>query len=356
MEVTMNQILMTIMAAGVVLGGADRLLGNKFGYGDKFEEGFRLLGSTALSMAGMICLAPVLADVLGRIVVPLYRMIGADPAMFGSILAIDMGGYQLATELAADSRIGSYAGIVAAAIFGCTLVFTIPVGMGMIRQEDRSFFARGIMLGLAAMPAGLLTGGLFAGLSVPECLLQNLPVFAAALLLLLGLWKIPEQMVKGFCLLANGIRILVTVGLVLAAVESLCGFHLLPGMAPIEDAMGVVSSIGVVMLGSLPAAELLRRLLTKPFTRLGARLELGPQSLTAMLIGLVSALPSLAGYHDLDEKGKVALGAFLVSGASLLAAHMGFTLAAEPALLPALVCGKLSGALAAVVLAVFVMK
>lgn len=161
----MNQILMTIMAAGVVLGGADRLLGNKFGYGDKFEEGFRLLGSTALSMAGMICLAPVLADVLGRIVVPLYRMIGADPAMFGSILAIDMGGYQLATELAADSRIGSYAGIVAAAIFGCTLVFTIPVGMGMIRQEDRSFFARGIMLGLAAMPAGLLTGGLFAGLS-----------------------------------------------------------------------------------------------------------------------------------------------------------------------------------------------
>ena len=267
-----------------------------------------------------------------------------------------MGGYQLATELAADSRIGSYAGIVAAAIFGCTLVFTIPVGMGMIRQEDRSFFARGIMLGLAAMPAGLLTGGLFAGLSVPECLLQNLPVFAAALLLLLGLWKIPEQMVKGFCLLANGIRILVTVGLVLAAVESLCGFHLLPGMAPIEDAMGVVSSIGVVMLGSLPAAELLRRLLTKPFTRLGARLGLGPQSLTAMLIGLVSALPSLAGYHDLDEKGKVALGAFLVSGASLLAAHMGFTLAAEPALLPALVCGKLSGALAAVVLAVFVMK
>ena len=212
------------------------------------------------------------------------------------------------------------------------------------------------MLGLAAMPAGLLTGGLFAGLSVPECLLQNLPVFAASLLLLLGLWKIPEQMVKGFCLLANGIRILVTVGLVLAAVESLCGFHLLPGMAPIEDAMGVVSSIGVVMLGSLPAAELLRRLLTKPFTRLGDRLGLGPQSLTAMLIGLVSALPSLAGYHDLDEKGKVALGAFLVSGASLLAAHMGFTLAAEPALLPALVCGKLSGALAAVVLTVFVMK
>lgn len=352
----MNQILMTIMAAGVVLGGADRLLGNKFGYGDKFEEGFRLLGPTALSMAGMICLAPVLAGALERVIVPLYRLIGADPAMFGSILAIDMGGYQLARELAADCRIGSYAGIVVAAIFGCTLVFTIPVGMGMIRPEDRTLFARGIMLGLAAMPVGLFVGGILAGLSVSECLLQNLPVFVAALLLLVGLWKIPAQMVKGFCLLADGIRILITVGLVLAAVESLSGFNPLPGMAPIEDAMDIVSSIGVVMLGSLPAAELLRRLLSKPFTRLGTKLGLGPQSLTGMLIGLVSALPSLAGYHDLDRKGKVALAAFLVNGASLLAAHMGFTLAAEPGLLPALVCGKLSGALAALVLTIVFVK
>lgn len=352
----MNQILMTFMAAGVILGGTDRLLGNKFGYGDKFEEGFRLLGPTALSMAGMICLAPVLADVLGRLIIPLYQLVGADPAMFGSLLAIDMGGYQLANELAADSRIGSYAGIIVSAIFGCTLVFTIPVGMGMIHPEDRPHFAKGIMLGLAAMPVGLLIGGVLAGLSLPECLFQNLPVFAAALLLLFGLWKIPERMIKGFCVLADGIRILITVGLILAAIESLCGLRLLPGMAPLEDAMAVVASIGIVMLGSLPAAELLRRLLTKPFGGLGIKLGLSPQSLTGMLIGLVSALPALAGYHNMDRKGKVALGAFLVSGASLLSAHIGFTLAAEPDLLPALVCAKLSGAVAAVILTVLIVK
>ena len=102
----MNQILMIIMSIGIIIGGADRLLGNKFGYGDKFEEGFRLMGPTALSMAGMICFAPVLADVLGRVIVPLYQSVGVDPAMFGSILAIDMGGYQLASELAIDSKIG----------------------------------------------------------------------------------------------------------------------------------------------------------------------------------------------------------------------------------------------------------
>ncbi len=348
----MNQILMIIISAGVLLGGTDRLLGNKYGYGDKFEEGFRLLGPMALSMTGMICLTPIIADFLRQTVVPFCQLTGTDPAMFGSLLAIDMGGYQLAKELAADSRTGSYAGIVVSAIFGCTLVFTIPVGMGMISRKDRPLFARGIMLGLTAMPAGLLAGGLLCGLSLAECIRQNLPVFSAALLLLLGLWKIPGKMVTGFCALASCIRFLVTAGLMAAAVQSLCGWSILPEMAPIGDAMEVVSSIGVVMLGSLPAAELLRRLLNAPFTRLGARLGIRPVSLTAMLTGLVSALPVFSLYSDMDEKGKVAAGAFLVSGTSLLAAHTGFVLGVEPDMLPALLCGKLCGALAAVILSV----
>lgn len=341
---------MIVIAAGAVLGGADRLCGNRLGYGDKFEEAFRLLGPMALSMAGMICLAPVLAGVLGRVIVPFYRGLGVDPAMFGGVLAIDMGGYQLAKELAADGMMGSYAGIVVSALFGCTLVFTIPVGMGMIPKEDRRFFARGIMLGVSAMPAGLFAGGILSGLSISECLHQNLPVFAAVLLLVPGLWKMPDKMVKGFCMLADGIQVLITAGLVLAAVEYLTGWNPLPGMAPIEEAMEVVASIGVVMLGSLPAAEFLRRVLEKPFAYLGRKMGMCPQCLTGMLIGLVSPMPVFSMYRDMDAKGKTAAGAFLVSGTSLLAAHMGFVLAAEPEMLPALTGGKICGAVAAVLL------
>lgn len=349
----MNQIIMLVMAVGAVVGGIDRIRGNRHGYGEKFEEGFLFLGPTALSMAGMICLAPVLADVLGKVVVPLYRAIGVDPAMFGSLLAIDMGGYQLAKALAADARMGSYAGLVVSAIFGCTLVFTIPVGMGMMKKEERGFFARGIMLGLAAMPVGLTVGGVLSGLSLPACIWQNLPVFVLALLLLLGLKCIPEKMIKGFCLLADGIKAVITIGLVLAAVESMCGFQLIKGMAPIEEAMEVVASIGIVMLGSLPAAEFLRRILTKPFARLGEGLGMGPESMMGMLIGLVSVIPALSLYKNMDKKGKVVCSAFLVSGASLLAAHMGFVISTEPDMLGALLGGKLSGALAAAGLGVW---
>ncbi len=352
----MNQALMLIMSAGVVLGGMDRILGNKLGLGEPFEKGFLLLGPMALSMTGMICLTPVLADVLSRVVVPFYRLIGVDPAMLGSLLAIDMGGYQLAKELAADARIGSYAGLVVSAIFGCTLVFTIPVGMGMVPDGDRPLFARGIMLGLTAMPVGLITGGLLSGLTLLGCLRQNLPVFALALLLLAGLRWIPDHMVKGFCLLAEGIKVFVTAGLVLAAVESLTGWNPVPNMTPIEDAMGVVASIGVVMLGSLPAAELLRRALERPLGRLGGRLGLKPESLTGMLVSLATPLPALSMYHQLDRRGKVAAAAFLVSGASLLSAHMGFVVGTQPDMLPPLTAGKLSGALTAAVLALWTQR
>ena len=350
----MNQVLMIVMAAGAVLGGIDRILGNKFGLGEQFEKGFMLLGPMALSMAGMICLAPVLVDVLGQVVVPLYRLIGVDPAMFGAFLAIDMGGYQLAKGLAANSMIGSYAGLVVSAIFGCTLVFTIPVGMEMIPKVDRPLFARGIMLGLAAMPVGLIAGGLLCGLSLSDCLYQNLPVFVLALLLLLGLWRIPERMVKGFCLLAEGIKVVITVGLVLAAVEQLIGWNPVRGMTPIKEAMVVVASIGVVMLGSLPVAELLRRALSRPFTQLGSRLGIKPQSLTGMLISLATPLPTISMYPDMDNRGKVAAAAFIVSGTSLLAAHMGFVLSVEPEMLAPLAVGKLSGAFAAAALALWV--
>ena len=101
-----NRIIMIIMALGAVAGGIDRILGNRFGYGKKFEEGFQYLGPTALSMVGIICLAPLVSGTLGRLIIPVYRFLGVDPAMFGSFLAIDMGGYQLSMELAENPLIG----------------------------------------------------------------------------------------------------------------------------------------------------------------------------------------------------------------------------------------------------------
>lgn len=341
----MNAIIMWIMAAGAAAGGLDRICGNRLGLGKRFEEGFLLLGSTALSMAGIICLAPLLSGFLKKFLVPLWSMSGLDPGILGGILAIDMGGYQLSMELANAPAVGRYAGIVAGATFGCTVTFTIPVGMGMISRQDRPLFARGMLIGLGMMPVSLLIGGLFCGLRAADILLQSLPVLLLSLLFMAGIRFFPDRTVRGFGYFAAGIGFLTTAGLTAGAVEYMTGFQIVKGIAPIEDAMAVVSSIGVVLLGSLPAAEILRRLLEKPLNWAGQKTGMNGSSVAGLLMGIVSPVPAIAMMKEMDTRGKVVNAAFLVCGASALAAHMGFTFGTEPELVLPLLISKLAGGL-----------
>ncbi len=49
------------------------------------------MGALGLAMVGMTALAPVLAHLLGPVIIPLYEMLGANPSMFaGTLLACDM--------------------------------------------------------------------------------------------------------------------------------------------------------------------------------------------------------------------------------------------------------------------------
>lgn len=348
----MERVILWILAGGAALGGLDLLPGNRFKLGERFEEGFQLLGPTALSMAGILCLAPLLSGALERTVAPLWLRLGLDPAMLGGILAIDMGGYQMAAALAADAAVGRYAGILAAATLGCTVSFTIPLGIGMVKGEEASDFFRGLLIGLAVLPAALLVGGLCSGMAFLPLLVQTLPVLLLAILLMAGLRFLPRQTLVGFSWFARLIRWLSIIGLVLGAVQYISGTVLLPGLAPIEDAMKVVSGIGVVLLGSLPAAELLRR----PLQALGRRAGLADSSLAGLLIGFVSVTPALAMLKDMDPRGRAMNAAFLVCGASTLASHLGFTLGAEPAMLTPLLLTKTLGGLLAAALALLLTK
>lgn len=341
----MNQAIMICMAVGALLGGIDRILGNRFGLGEKFEEGFRLMGSVGLSMAGIICLTPVIANVLGGAVTKLFSAIGVDPGMFGGILAIDMGGYQLAMGLAQDPQVGSFAGILVSAIFGCTVVFTIPVGMGTVGEAGRPLFSKGLLMGLIAMPAALFLGGVLCGLGVGQTIWQCLPVLAVSALLLVGLVKWPDRLMRGFSAFARVIQIVCTIGLTLGAIQYMTGWNLLPGLAPIAEAMEAVSAIAIVMLGSMPLAELVRRRLQKPFAWVGRKAGLNDVSTTAILVGAVSVMPALVMMKDMDDRGKVVNAAFLVCAASALSAHLGFTVSAAPELVTPLLAAKLLGGL-----------
>ena len=351
---TLQSILLWAMAFGALLGGGDHLLGNRFGLGKRFEEAFQLLGPIALSMAGIICLAPLISSGLSGIIVPCFRMLGLDPGLFGGILPIDMGGYPLAMDLADNAQIGRFSGILVAAIFGCTIIFTIPVGLGTMRPEDQPWFIKGILLGLAVMPAPLLIGGIACGLPFSTALISILPIAALCLPLFWGLLRCPQKTAHGFQVLAKWIQKAAILGLTLGAVQHLTGTSLLKSLTPLSEAMEVVCSIAIAMLGSMPLAELIQQVLKVPFAWIGKHTGLNAASTTGLLVGVVSVVPALAMIPRMDNRGKVVIGAFLVCGASTFAAHLGFAVAEEPELIPALLLAKLLGGVLGIVLALIV--
>ena len=61
---SLNKAIMLIMIVFMIVGGIDRIRGNKLGYGEKFLEGFEALGSLAAAMIGMIALLGLMVFVL----------------------------------------------------------------------------------------------------------------------------------------------------------------------------------------------------------------------------------------------------------------------------------------------------
>jgi ethanolamine transporter len=352
-----HEIIIWIMAVFAVLGALDRILGNKFGIGKEFEEGILAMGSLAIAMIGIITLAPVLAAVLKPVIVPVYRFLGADPAMFaGTILASDMGGGALAQQLTSDPQAALLGGVLNGSLLGATLVFTIPVAMGILRQEDRPAMAKGILCGIVTIPVGILAGGLVAGFPVMMVLRNLIPIVLIALLIALGLWKAEKAMIKGFGVFGKLIIALITAGLAAAIVEGLTGFAIIPGMAPIEEGFLTVGAIAIVLAGAFPLVYLLTKLLKKPLLKLGKLLGINDTAAAGLVASLANSIATFGLVKEMDERGKVVNIAFAVSAAFVFGDHLGFTAGFAPEMLPAVIAGKLAGGISAVAVALWLTR
>ncbi|MBR3494838.1 MAG: ethanolamine utilization protein EutH [Clostridia bacterium] len=348
---TAVQIVMAVMAVCALLGGADRLLGNRFRLGEAFEEGFKMLGPIALSMAGIICLAPLLTALLRPCADFLHRWLRLEPGMAGALLAIDMGGWDMATGLAADPAAGRFAGIAAASTLGCTLSFTIPMGIGLYEGESKNSFMRGILYGLSTLPFGLLLAAVLGGIPFLRAQGLCLPAALFALLIAWALKKFPRQALRAFSGFSWLLRAVATAGLAAAAFQTMTEQELIPGMAPLNQAMETVSSIGIVLLGALPLAELLRFLLRKPLEKLGGRIGIDGDGLMCLAILYLSITPGLIEMKKLDCRAQMVCAAFSVCAASALTAHFAFAVNRAPEWAVPMLAGKLTGAVLAAALA-----
>ena len=352
-----HEILIALMAGFAVLGAIDRIFGNRWGLGKEFEEGILAMGSLALAMVGIVSLAPVLANVLKPVVVPIYGFLGADPAMFaGTILASDMGGGALAAQMTADPQAAALGGVLTGSMLGATIVFTIPVAMGILREEDRPAMAKGILCGIVTIPVGVLIGGLAAGFSLGMVLRNLIPIVLIAVLIALGLWRAERAMVKGFELFGKFVVIVVTVGLAAAIVEALTGFAIIRGMAPISEGFATVGTIAIILAGAFPLVFVLTKLLRKPLMAVGRLLGINDAAAAGLIASLANSIATFGLVKDMNERGKVVNIAFAVSAAFVFGDHLGFTAGFAPEMIGPMILGKLAGGISAVAVALWLTK
>ena len=347
-----NEVIVYLMLAFAVLGALDKIIGNRFELGEKFEEGIMAIGALSLSMVGMIVLAPVLANVLSPVVVPVFEWIGADPGMFaGCILANDMGGAPLAAAMAQTTEAGQFGGLIVGSMLGATVVFTIPAALGIIKKEDRSLFAMGTLSGVITIPIGAFAGGLAAGYPVVMVVRNLIPIVIVAVLVTVGLLFAQNAMITGFSVFGKGIVVLVTIGLIAGIVEKLTGRTILPGANPIGDGFAVVADIAIVLAGAFPLVHVLTKVLKKPLAALGKLLHINEASVAGLIASLANNIPMFGLMKDMNPRGKVLNAAFAVSAAFVFGDHLGFTAGYAKEMIAPVIVGKLVGGITAVAVA-----
>ena len=230
-NLSVNSAIIFVMMIFMLLGAIDKIRGNKWGYGEEFDNGFNAMGPLAIAMAGVVAAAPVLAIILKPIIVPIYGMVGSDASMFATtLLACDMGGYPLAMKLAANDSIGNFSGLILGTMMGPTIVFTIPVALSIIKVQDRPYLGAGVLAGLITIPLGCIAGGLLMNMTpykinLATILVNLIPVIIIAGLICVGLWFRPQKMINGFNVFGSAVTILITILTAIAVFEYQTGIH-----------------------------------------------------------------------------------------------------------------------------------
>lgn len=368
-NLSINSVIMMIMMIFMLVGAIDKIIGNKFGYGEKFEEGFNAIGPLALSMAGVVAAAPVLSTVLGPIITPIYTAIGADASMFATtLLACDMGGYPLAMELASNETFGNFAGLILGTMMGPTIVFTIPVALGIISKDDRSYLGAGVLAGMITIPIGCIVGGLAMSamteykLTFMQIIINLVPVIVIAALIVIGLWFAPGPMIKGFNVFGTGVTIVITAFTAIAVFQQITGimfplFDVMStvdpesGLTPLNSGLLTCGQIGIVLIGAFPMVKFITDTFGGALSKAGGALGMNEQGSAGLVATLANNIAMFNIMGEMNPKGKLLNVAFAVSAAFVFGDHLGFTAGVNQAMVTPVIVGKLVAGVTAIIVA-----
>lgn len=348
----MDRLIFIVIFIFFLCGGLDYLIDNRFGIGKKFEDGIKTMGPLGLSMIGLFSLAPVLSEILSKIAVPAAKLLKLDPSIFAaSIFAIDMGGYQLAKELALTKEMGLFSGIILASNLGTVISFTIPVAKGIINKEDEKYYLKGSIAGIISIPLGCLTAGFIQNMNINILITNIIPVVLFSMLFSLGLLFSPNTLLKIFNVFGKILIALSILGLLLQGTDSILKYKVISNLTPLPEVMTIVGKIAFVLGGAYPLLEVVNKLFKTYFDRLGNKMGINAASVGGLIGNLASNLLVFSTFKEMNPKGKVLCTAFAMSGAFVFGGQLGFVSGFEPGMIKAFIISKFVGGLFSIALA-----
>lgn len=374
MEIFEKIVVYMIMACAVV-GVAASIVNKDHPLGKKFFEGLDCIGTIFLPVAAILASAPFLDEMITSVIGPLYAAIGSDMSIAATtIIATDMGGYELAAAIAATKESWIMA-MVTGYMAGATVVFSIPVALRILPLADRKYLALGTISGFLAIPIGVFVSCAFIAFSQPlirvavgnnlaatyqlalsfGVILKNLlPLLIISVFLLILLkWK-PKVLIKGFLVFGNIMDYTLRIIFVLAMIEY--STHLFstvlghwgfdPIMADSNNlyrAAEASCSIGIMLAGAFPFVYILQTYLKKPLAFIGRSFHLSVRAMAGILAASANVIALLGIVKELTPEDKIKCIAYSVCAAFLLGDHLLFTDLYQPSLALPIMIGKFIG-------------
>lgn len=348
-----EMVITWILTAFFVIALVDRaFLKGRLGLGKEFDHGLAGTAPLILSMTGMMCIAPALGQwilsVLGDGPLPGGMDIGM---LSGVLFAIDMGGYPVSVSVTSDPDIIYLGGVLLGSMLGTTIVYTIPLFYGMCEEREINLLSGGLVLGLAAIPVGVCIGGLFGGVPVDKMVRNMIPVLIFSLVLVLALCLVQQIAMRVLRVVGQIIEVLCVILIIIAVVQERLQITLIPGLAPLEEQLGIIAGIGVTLAGAYPMMACLCRLLGPFIKTLAGFIGVSPQCMEGMIGALANPMLYFQSISGMGRKEITISMAFVVSVQCVLGDHLGYIQTAAAEYTGGMIVAQLSAGVAAVVFA-----
>ncbi|WP_312624728.1 ethanolamine utilization protein EutH [Scandinavium sp.] len=381
-----GNFIIYIIMAGTLLGAFASVVRPESGLGREFVNGIHSIGPVFLAQAGIMAALPLLTHLIMQTVGPLFQAMGSNAAIAAlSVIAVDMGGYQLANALSANRDMWITAMLVGYTS-GASIVYLIPVGLIMLKKADHKYLALGAMAGLISIPFGVLISLMaitFYNVPVREIISTTssinyaltidfftalkllAPLFAFCFILAIGLKYWPILMVNAFLIFGKLIDAFIKIVLALCIIEHFTGVFsrlfggwifdpLFADEKSLYRSIEIAGYIGIMLAGTFPICFLFQKYCQKPMRYIGKTLRLTDAGALGLIMVLANIIAVYHLFREMRARDKVLCIAFGICAQATLGDHLAFTANFQPSLVIPIMAGKFFAGVLAIGIAIVI--